>query len=97
MGDPSFSTNDAIHFNSNDHSMEHFSFMPIDYVSNNMNRLLKETYLIHKLDTLHPKGLNAKVLYKTYILQFHLVLCCYFHFIHYYRTSFLLKLLHHLL
>ena len=50
--------------NSNGHSIEDFSFMPIDYVSNNMNRLLKETYWIHKLDTLYPKGLNAKVLYK---------------------------------
>ena len=65
MGDPSFSTNVAIHFNSNEQSMEDFSFMPIDYVSNNINRLLKETYWIHKLDNLHPKGLNAKVLYKT--------------------------------
>ena len=64
MSDPSFSTNVAIHFNSNGHSIEDFSFMPIDYVSNNMNRLLKETYWIHKLDTLYPKGLNAKVLYK---------------------------------
>ena len=60
MGDPSFSTNVPIHFNSNDHSMEDFSFMSIDYVSNNMNRIFKETYWIHKLDTLHPKGLNAK-------------------------------------
>ena len=64
MSDPSFSTNVAIHFNSNGHSIEDFSFMPIDYVSNNMNRLLKETYWIHKLDTLYPKSLNAKVLYK---------------------------------
>ena len=39
-------------------------FMPIDFVSDNMDRLLKETFWIHKLDTLYPKGLNAKVLYK---------------------------------
>ena len=64
MSDPSFSTHVAIHFNSNGHSIEDFSFMPIDDVSNNINRLLKETYWIHKLDTLYPKGLNAKVLYK---------------------------------
>ena len=50
MSDPSLSTNVAIHFNSKGHSIEDFSFMPIDYVSNNMNRLLKETYWIHKLD-----------------------------------------------
>ncbi|MCG8079369.1 MAG: GIY-YIG nuclease family protein [Candidatus Thiodiazotropha taylori] len=64
MEDPSFSTNVAIHFNSNEHSMDDFTFMPIDQVSDNMQRLLKETYWIHKLDTLYPKGLNAKVLYK---------------------------------
>ena len=44
------------------HAIEEFSFMPIDYVSDNMDRLLKETFWIHKLDTLHPKGLNATVL-----------------------------------
>ena len=58
---PSFSSNVALHFN--EHSPEDFAFMPIDYVSDNMKRLLKETYWIHKLDTLHPKGLNAKSLY----------------------------------
>ena len=65
MSDPSFSTNVAIHFNPNEHSIEDFSFMPIDNVSNNMKRLLKEGYWIHKLHTLYPRGLNAKVLYKT--------------------------------
>ena len=64
MGDPSFLINVAINFNSNDHLMEEFSFIPVDYVSTNVNRLLKETYWIHKLNTLHPKGLNAEVLYK---------------------------------
>ena len=64
MSDPSFSTNVAIHFNFDEHSIEDFSFMPIVYVSDNMDRLLKETFWIHKLDTLYPKGLNAKVLYK---------------------------------
>ena len=64
MDDPNFSPNFAIHFNSDEHSVEDFRFMPIDRVSDNMQRLLKETYWIHKLDTLYPKGLNAKVLYK---------------------------------
>ena len=63
MSDPSFSTNVAIHFNSDEHSIEDFSFMLIDYISDNMDRLFKETFSIHKLDTLYPKGLNAKVLY----------------------------------
>ena len=58
------STNVVIHLNSDEHSIEDFSFMPIDYVSDNMDRLLKATFCIHKLDTLYPKGLNAKVLYK---------------------------------
>ena len=62
--DPSFSSNVAIHFNSAEHSMDDFSFMPIDVVHNNMDRLLKETYWIHRLDTLCPNGLNAKSLYK---------------------------------
>ena len=56
IDDPNFSTNVAIHFNSDEHSVER--------VSDNMQRLLKETYWIHKLDTIYPKGLNAKVLYK---------------------------------
>ena len=56
IDDPNFSTNVAIHFNSDEHSVER--------VSDNMQRLLKETYWIHKLDTFYPKGLNAKVLYK---------------------------------
>ena len=64
MDDPNFSTNVAIHFNSDEHSVEDFRCMPIDRVSDKMQRLLKETYWIHKLDTLYPKGLNAKVLYK---------------------------------
>ena len=28
------------------------------------NNVHKETYWVHKLDILYPKGLNAKVLYK---------------------------------
>lgn len=61
--DPLFSTHVATHFNTEDHCLEDFSFMPIDIVHNNMNRLLKETYWIHKLGTEIPNGLNAKVLY----------------------------------
>ena len=64
MSDPSVSTNVAIHFNSDEHSIEDFSFLSIDYVSDNMDRLLKGTFWIHNLDTLYPKGLNAKVHYK---------------------------------
>ena len=64
MDDPNFSSNVAIHFSSDEHSVEDFRFMPIDRVSDNMQRLLRETYWIHMLDTLYPKGLNAKVLYK---------------------------------
>jgi len=62
--DPSFSSNVALHYNSEGHSIDDFSFMPIDSVTDNMNRLLRETFWIYKLETLHPKGLNAKTLYK---------------------------------
>ena len=41
MDDPNFSTNVAIHFNSDEHAVEDFRFMPIDRVSDNMQRLLK--------------------------------------------------------
>lgn len=61
--DPLFSTTVATHFNSQSHSINDFSFMPIETVSNNSDRLCKETYWIHKLKTLQPSGLNAKALY----------------------------------
>jgi hypothetical protein len=59
--DPAFSTLVASHFNQNDHSLNDFSFMSIDKVHNNMERLIKETYWIHKLGTVYPKGLNSKI------------------------------------
>ena len=49
-------TNVALHFNSDSHLLDDFRFVPIDIVNNEMDRLCKETYWIHKLDTLHPKG-----------------------------------------
>ena len=58
-----FSTNVAIHFNDINHSYTDFSFMPIDSVNNKMDRLLKETYWMHKLGTVYPQGLNSKTLY----------------------------------
>ena len=61
--DPTFSTTVAIHFNTNDHNFKDFSFMPIDIVDNTINRLCKETFWIHKLDTLFPNGMNTKLLY----------------------------------
>jgi hypothetical protein len=61
--DPAFSSLVASHFNSNKHSLSNFSFMPIDIVRNTVNRLCKETFWIHRLKTLHPDGLNSKVLF----------------------------------
>ena len=58
-----YATNVALHFNSDSHSLNDFRFLPIDVVKNEMDRLCKETYWIHKLDTLHPKGMNSKLLY----------------------------------
>ena len=61
--DQGYATNVALHFNSDSHSLDDFRFVPIDIVNNEMDRLCKETYWIHKLDTLHPKGMNSKLLY----------------------------------
>ena len=63
----SFSSNVAVHFNSNDHSIDDFSFMPtcIDIINDPMKRLCKETFWIHKLKTLYPLGMNAKVIYNA--------------------------------
>ena len=41
--DSDFSTHVATHFNADDHSLSDFSFMPIDIVPDDMERLLKET------------------------------------------------------
>ena len=60
-----YASNAASHFNLDSHSITDFSFLPIDVVSNKMTRLCKETYWIHKLDTLHPKGMNSKLLYNV--------------------------------
>jgi hypothetical protein len=37
--------------------------MPIEIVTDDMERLLQESYWIYKLNTLSPNGMNAKVLY----------------------------------
>ena len=58
-----YASNVALHFNSYPHSIADFSVLPIDVVKDEMFRLCKETYWIHKLDTLHPKGMNSKLLY----------------------------------
>ena len=61
--DPAFSTHVATHFNSTNHSIDDFSFMPIDVVNSTIDRLCKETFWIHKLKTLYPEGLNSKLLF----------------------------------
>ena len=55
----------AIHFGSNDNkcSLSDFSFLPIEIIDNNMDRLCKESFWIHKLNTMIPNGLNNKVLF----------------------------------
>ena len=58
-----FSSSVATHFNSSDHSLADFSFMPIDIVKDDFNRLSKEAFWIHKLQTLQPNGLNSNLLY----------------------------------
>ena len=63
--DPAFSSLVAAHFNGNNHSIQNFTFMPIDIVKNDMDRLYKETFWIHKLKTVNPNGLNNKHLYEV--------------------------------
>jgi Reverse transcriptase (RNA-dependent DNA polymerase)/GIY-YIG catalytic domain len=63
--DPSFATSIAVHFNNENHCFDDFSFLPIEIISDNMERLLRETFWIHKLETLYPKGLNTNSLYKV--------------------------------
>ena len=58
----SYASNVASHFNSDSHSIADFSFLPNDVVNDEMTRLCKETYWIHKLDTLYPNGMNSKSL-----------------------------------
>ena len=59
----SYVINVALHFNSDSHSLNDFGFLPVDVVKNETDRLCKETYWIHKLDTLHPNGMNSKFVY----------------------------------
>ena len=60
---PDTFTNVSEHFNSAGHSIQDFSFMPIDRVTNDWKRLLKETTWMHVLDTVSPNGMNSKVLF----------------------------------
>jgi len=61
--DQSFSSHVAAHFNKSSHTLQDFSFQPIVIADSEMERLLKETYWIHRLNTVYPKGLNSKTLY----------------------------------
>ena len=60
---PNSFTTVAEHFNSKDHSIRDFSFMPIDKINNNWKRLLKETEWMYKLGTILPDGMNTQLLY----------------------------------
>ena len=60
---PDSFTNVSEHFNSSDHSINDFSFMAINSIKNNWQRLLKETRWMHLLGTLSPNGMDSKVLY----------------------------------
>ena len=56
-------TNVSDHFNSPGYSVQDFSFMLIDKVSNNLKRLLEETTWMHVLGTIPTKGMDSKVLF----------------------------------
>jgi len=63
--DPLYATNVAAHFNSADHSLEDFRFLPIEVLYDDMDRLTRETYWMHKLNTVHPSGLNSDFLFNV--------------------------------
>ena len=60
---PNNITNVSEHFNSENHSVNDFTFMPIEKVNNNWARLLQETGWMHVLKTAWPNGMNSKLLY----------------------------------
>jgi isocitrate lyase len=65
FSDPIYASGVATHFNSADHDINDFSFLPIDIVSNDMDRLLRETSWIHRLNTVYPSGMNTSVLFNV--------------------------------
>lgn len=60
---PDTPTTVAEHFNLPGHTIQDFSFMPIDKVSDNWKRLMKETSWMYRLGTVTPFGLNSKIMY----------------------------------
>ena len=60
---PDMLTNVSEHFNSPGHNIQDCSFVPIEKVSNNWKRLLKETCWMHILGTITPNGMNSKILF----------------------------------
>ena len=60
---PAIITTVSEHFKSPVHSIKVFSFMPIDKVTGNCKRLMKETSWKHHLGTVCPFGLNSKIVY----------------------------------
>ena len=50
------------HFNSPGHTIQDFSFTPIENVLNNWKRLLKESSWMHILGTIAQKYMNSKML-----------------------------------
>lgn len=60
---PDTPTTVSEHFNLPGHTIEDFSFMPIDKVPGNWKRLMKETSWMHRLGTVTPFGLNSKIMY----------------------------------
>ena len=61
---PGIFTNVSVHFNENGHTANDFSFAPIEKADAHSPRLLKETYWMHRLNTIFPNGMNSKVLYQ---------------------------------
>ena len=54
-------TNVSVQINENGHTPNDFSFAPIDKVEAEWPRLLKETYWMHRLNTIYPNRMNSKV------------------------------------
>ena len=57
-------TNVSLHFSENGHTANDISFAPIEKVDVEWPILLKETYWMHRLNTIFSNGMNCKVLYQ---------------------------------
>ena len=57
-------TNVSVHFNENGHTPSGFSSAPVDKVEAEWQQLSKETYRMHRLNTIYLNGMNSIIFYQ---------------------------------